>query len=383
MMRCKKKIGIVLSSDAYSGGIIQYSQSILDALQNDDLNEYIIFLNKDDSHLRKVDLEVRNISGYKHSTIKKTVNFLQLLMGSRKPIFISKKELKIYDDIDLFLVPTVTAYPHFYLGKPFIFSLHDMQEQYLNEFFSRKEKFLRWIIGKNLTKHAEKIICESEFVKSDIVNFYQADVNKVRVITAPPPAEMLNFRWDALKAASVKLRYSLPNRFIFYPAQTWFHKNHIRLISAFKLVVDKFPEIHLILTGSKKENHPAIIKHIRDMGLEDRIKHLGFLDYSDLPYIYKFSEFLVMPTLFESVSIPIYEAFALQVAVCSSNVVALPEQVGDAALLFDPNNILDIAQKMCWIIEDSNLRAELATKGYKKINNFNHENYKNKLVELL
>ena len=60
----------------------------------------------------------------------------------------------------------------------------------------------------------------------------------------------------------------------------------------------------------------------------------------------KAMQFLLMPTLFESVSIPIYEACALEVAVCSSNVVALPEQVGDAGLIFDPHNINDMAEKM-------------------------------------
>ena len=72
------------------------------------------------------------------------------------------------------------------------------------------------------------------------------------------------------------------------------------------------------------------------------------------------SQFLVMPTLFESVSIPIYEAFALEVAVCSSNVVALPEQVGDAGLIFDPNDIHDMASSMIKYLEDDNLPKELS-----------------------
>ena len=94
------------------------------------------------------------------------------------------------------------------------------------------------------------------------------------------------------------------------------------------------------------------------------------------------SQFLVMPTLFESVSIPIYEAFALEVAVCSSNVVALPEQVGDAGLIFDPNDIHDMASSMIKYLEDDNLRKEKAKQGLERVKGFNHENYRIKLLEI-
>ncbi len=65
-----------------------------------------------------------------------------------------------------------------------------------------------------------------------------------------------------------------------------------------------------------------------------------------MPYLYKLSTALVMPTLFESVSLPIWESFYLGVPVVSSNVCALPEQVGDAGLLFDPHDIEDMAEKI-------------------------------------
>lgn len=73
---------------------------------------------------------------------------------------------------------------------------------------------------------------------------------------------------------------------------------------------------------------------------------MGYVPQEDMPYLYKLSSALVMPTLFESVSMPIWEAFSLGVPVVSSNVCALPEQVGDAGLLFDPYNIEDIAEKI-------------------------------------
>ena len=95
------------------------------------------------------------------------------------------------------------------------------------------------------------------------------------------------------------------------------------------------------------------------------------------------SKFLVMLTLFESVSIPIYEAFALEVAVCSSNTVALPEQVGNAGIIFNPNDESEIANKMIMYLNDNNLRNEKAKLGLERVKDFNHENYRIKLLKVL
>ena len=175
----------------------------------------------------------------------------------------------------------------------------------------------------------------------------------------------------------------MPEKFIFYPAQFWFHKNHIRLIEAFEIVSKENNDVFLILTGSKQNNYHNVIKKIDELSLDDKVIHLGYIDYEDLPYLYKMSQFLVMPTLFESVSIPIYEAFALEVAVCSSNVVALPEQVGMAGLIFDPNDINDISDKIIMYLNDENLRKEKAKLGLNKVKNFNHINYSKSLLEII
>ena len=88
-----------------------------------------------------------------------------------------------------------------------------------------------------------------------------------------------------------------------------------------------------------------------------------------------------MPSLFESVSIPVYESFALKVPVACSNVVSLPEQVGDAALLFDPLNIEDIVEKMMMYLNDKDLRHKMSLRGYDRVRNFNHDNYCYELVK--
>ncbi|WP_148820045.1 glycosyltransferase family 4 protein, partial [Campylobacter concisus] len=285
--------------------------------------------------------------------------------------------------IDKFISPAISLYPHFYLNKPFIFTLHDMQERYYPHFFTTKDKILRWLNNRALSKTADKILCESQFVKNDIVKFLGIDPNKIQVVQSPPPKCFNSSTIDVNLYKIIKEKYNLPEEYIFYPAQFWPHKNHIKLLEAFGIVKKEFNDLKLVFTGSKQNNFQSVDRRIQELQLENNIVYLGYIDYSDLPFLYKMSKFLVMPTLFESISIPIYEAFSLKVAVCCSNVVALPEQVGEAGLLFDPNNENDIAEKMIMYLNDSALLEEKASLGYLKINSFDYEAYKNNIIEII
>ncbi len=377
-----KKIGILAFGGKNTGGIYQYTQSIIDALKEDKTKEYVIFCYIDDNRFDQCGLEIRKIGYKKDSVFKNIVNAFQLLFFIRKPYFFTKKELEVFSDIDLFLSPAISAYPHFYLNKPFVFTLHDMQERYYPEFFSKIELLKRWLNNRALSKSAFRIICESNFVKNDIVNYTGADAKKIKIIQSPPPEEFLNYTFSKKQFQVVKEKYGLPQKYIFYPAQCWFHKNHIKLIEAFEIVSKQNPDIELILTGSQQNNYDNLMNKISELNLQERVRHLGYIDYADLPYFYKMSQFLVMPTLFESVSIPIYEAFSLEVAVCCSNVVALPEQVGDAGLIFDPHDIEDMAQKMLMFLNNENLRKDKARLGFLKVKEFNHSIYKERLIEV-
>ena len=378
-----KKIGTLAFTNKEGGGVFQYTQSIIDALKDDKINKYIIFCNTEDDRFDNCGLEVRKIDKLKISFFKKIIRALQMIFYIKKPYFFTDRELAVFKDIDLFLSPAISAYPHFYLNKPFIFTLHDMQERYYPEFFTIKGRILRWLNNRTLAKTADKILCESNYVKNDIVKFTKVNLDKIHVIQSPPPKEFLNYKFSQENFQKVKEKYNLPDKYIFYPAQCWYHKNHIRLLEAFKIVNEKYKDIYLVMTGSQKNNYNNLMEKIKELNLKKKALHLGYVDYKDLPYLYKMSLMLVMPSLFESVSIPIYEAFALKVPVCSSNVVALPEQIGGAGLLFEPDDINDMAEKILLYIENGKLRHKKAEKGYEIIKNFDHNSYRKKLLKVL
>ena len=378
-----KKIGIIEFSSSESGGIYQYTQSLIDGLVLDKSNKYVLFTKSNDNRYDSYGLEVRKFDMEKPSSVAMLFRLICMLLKIRSSLFFTKEEHNIFDDIDLFISPIISPYPYYYLNKPYIFALHDMQEKYYPEFFTLREKIRRFILNRAIPSDASKIICESSFVKNDIVKYTGINESKICVIQSPPPENFLSYKFIDKQFDVIKEKYSLPEKFIFYPAQFWFHKNHIRLIEAFEIVSKENNDVFLILTGSKQNNYHNVIKKIDELSLDDKVIHLGYIDYEDLPYLYKMSQFLVMPTLFESVSIPIYEAFALEVAVCSSNVVALPEQVGMAGLIFDPNDINDISDKIIMYLNDENLRKEKAKLGLNKVKNFNHINYSKSLLEII
>lgn len=247
-----------------------------------------------------------------------------------------------------------------------------MQERYFPRFFSIFERFNRWLNNRSLSKIASLIICESNFVKSDINFFLSIDEDKIKIVQSPPPKIFLNYKFKIDKFDEVRKKYNLPSKYIFYPAQCWPHKNHIRLLEAFKIVTTYHNDINLVLVGSQQNNYNNLINKVNQYDLAKKVKHLGYIDYEDLAYIYKMSQMLVMPTLFESISIPIYEAFALKVPVCSSDVVALPEQVGSAGIIFKANDTLDMADKMMMYLNDETLRRKKAQKGFEKVSDFDH-----------
>ena len=380
-----KNIGILAFSNAGGGGVFQYAQSLIDALINDKENKYVIFCRHSDVRFNDCGLEVRKFDKQNSSFSKKLFILFALTLNIQFPIniFMTKEEKEIYSDIDLFISPAISPYPHYFLNKSFIFTLHDMQEKYYPYFFTLKDRIIRAIFNKSISKKANKIICESNYVKNDIIKFLQVDESKIFVISAPPPKDFINYKFDEKNFDKIKKKYNLPDKYIFYPAQFWFHKNHIRLIEAFNFISKDHGNVHLVLTGSEQNNYKSVINKIKELNLNSKIRHLGFVDYQDLPYLYKMSLMLVMPSLFESVSIPIYEAFALKVPVCCSNITAIPEQVGDAGLIFNPFDINDIAEKILLYLNNENLRKEKAKKGFNRVINFNHSEYFKNLKKLL
>ncbi|MGI8544958.1 MAG: glycosyltransferase family 4 protein [Aridibacter sp.] len=262
-----------------------------------------------------------------------------------------------------------------YCDVPTVYNPHDLQHLHYPEFFTPAEIERRESIYPSACRAADFVVVGSQFVKNDVRQKYKIDSDKIQIIPWSLPEKMFDVFTE--KDAQILLeKYKCPSRpFIIYPAMTWEHKNHIRLLEAIALLRERDNlEINLICTGHKNHFYAHIKKRLIELNLEDQVKFTGIVEYEELSILYRLAQFVIIPTLFEAASGPLFEAWQHDVAATCSTITSLPEQAGDAALLFDPFSVEEIADSIMKLAADETFRAELRVKGKRRLRDFDIEN---------
>lgn len=257
---------------------------------------------------------------------------------------------------------------------PSIFNPHDLQHLHYPQYFTPSEIKWREFIYRAGCNRSGIVAVASQWVKQDIRNNYHIDPNKIQVIPWAAPTQA--FDSPSTKMISeLESKYELNKPFAFYPAMTWPHKNHLRLLEAIADLRDNANlRINLVCTGDKSSDFfPKIEERIAQLSLDEQVKFLGIIPHSELRAIYELSQFVIVPTLFEAASGPVFEAWYEGIPVACSTVTSLPEQVGDAALLFNPNSTEAIARSLERMATEQELRNDLKRKGTKRLQDFSWE----------
>jgi glycosyltransferase involved in cell wall biosynthesis len=258
----------------------------------------------------------------------------------------------------------------FLTGVPSIYHPHDLQHLHLPQFFSPRTQLIREVIYRTFCQQAQMVSVASSWTKNDLIQHYQLPEDKVQVIPLAPlltaypnPSER---DWVA-----VREKFSLPQDFIFYPAQTWEHKNHLGLLEALtRLRHHDGLIVPLVSSGAINDFFPNIERRIRKLQLNNQVQFLGFVTPLELQCLYRFSRAVVISSKFEAASFPLWEAFLAETPAACSNVTSLPDQAGDAALLFNPDNPEEIAQAVKRLWTDPALRRVLVERGKKRVCQF-------------
>jgi glycosyltransferase involved in cell wall biosynthesis len=359
------RIGILAVARQGHGGTLLYTLSMIEALRRlpPDRFTCTVFTAADNHEFDRLGVPIVRLPG-------PVAVFARRLLGVEPFTAVDKVIAPVYS------VQLLAS------RRPFAFTLHDLQEKHLPENFGLATRAWRHLTNRLLTRRASRIVCESNFVKRDIVRFFGISGDRIAVIPAPPVTVLRDSRLDEEMLTAVRDKFKLPRTFLFYPAQFWPHKNHRRLVEAFAIVSKAHPECGLVLTGKRRDEYDRVFGRVRELGLSSQVLHIGYVETAELAALYRLATVTVVPTLFESISIPVYEAFSLGTAVCVSDVVALPEQVGDAALLFDPRSTRDIADKICTLLADPDLRRQLIERGRRRVEAVHHDDYASRLVRL-
>jgi glycosyltransferase involved in cell wall biosynthesis len=379
------KLGVLALAGPENGGTYQYTLSVLQALRH--ASGFDITVYGDPQNPDFIDLGYP-ISRFAESRAQQVAALAAHRMRVAVPDQFASEDILLAPIYSLALLHT---------SRPFAFTLHDLQENYYPQNFSWWQRTWRHQVNSQMLSRARRVICESRQVQMDVTGSFGIPEEQTAVIAAPPLQQFLARQNDD-QIQAVRVRLQLPEKFLFYPAQFWVHKNHLRLIEAFREVAIEVPDVSLVLTGKPRpigharrrssaartsDEYQAVMRAIDKFGLNDRVLHLGYVEQHDLRAIYRLATALVMPSLFESVSIPIYEAFQVGTPVAASGILGIPEQVGDAGLLFDPKSVASIKQAVLGIVKDPQAASLFAKRGRDRMRAMTPERFGAQLQDLL
>jgi glycosyltransferase involved in cell wall biosynthesis len=264
--------------------------------------------------------------------------------------------------------------PFFLCAIPTVYNPHDLQHRHYPQFWTPEILAWRETLFSAGCHLAQGVVVGSRWVKDDVVRQYGIDPAKIQVIFEAPTTETQAEPSQAV-LAGVRSRYQLEAPFALYPAGLWHHKNHIRLLEALASLRDREGlAVRLVCTGALRPDcWPRVERCLHELRLADQVKFVGLVPDVDLRALFSLAEFLIFPTLFEAISLPIFEAWQAGLPVACSNATALPEQVGDAALVFDAKSPGEIAAAIRRMATDPELRATLRRRGGERIKDFSWE----------
>lgn len=262
-------------------------------------------------------------------------------------------------DLTLSFVPNCPT-----IRYPYIVTLWDLQHR-LQPYFPEVSVFGSWEIRENIYKkilnRAAIIITGTEVGKAEIERFYQIPTERIKVIPLFTPQFVLD---SSSRNESIATKYGIPDRYLFYPAQFWPHKNHIGLLLAIKCLKEKYNlEFPLVLVGADQGNEAYVREMVAELDLSKQVHLLGFVPKEDMPQLYQNAFALVFLSFFGPDNLPPLEAMALGCPVIASNVSGASEQLQNAALLVDPKQPEEIAIAVKSLLEDANLRQNLIETG--------------------
>ena len=224
-------------------------------------------------------------------------------------------------------------------------------------------------------RRCNRIIAISEAARDDISATLRLDIEKFDVTPlgiAPPPTPLA-----PVDPAAVRERLGLgPEPIVLCVAAKRAHKNLHGLIRAFALLSgppDPSSTAQLVLPGSANEYERELQALARELGIEDRVRFPGWISEADLEDLYGAAACFVLPTFREGFGLPVLEAMARGLPVACSDIPALSEVAGDAALLFDPHDPASIEQAVARLLDDRELAHGLVERGRERGRAFSWE----------
>ena len=212
--------------------------------------------------------------------------------------------------------------------------------------------------ARTAAEQSDLIITVSHFTARQVEQFLKVEPAKIRVIH------------HGVRPARVPVSPTNRERMILFVGAIQRRKNVARLVEAFERTPAGYK---LALAGSFGFGAEEVLARIQASSRRQDVQVLGYVSDAALHDLYQRASIFAFPSLDEGFGMPLLDAMAHGVAVLTSNVSALPEVSGDAALLVDPADASSITEGLCKLIEDGALRAQLVQKGLARCREFTWE----------
>lgn len=240
---------------------------------------------------------------------------------------------------------------------PTVVTVHDLTHL---RFYTRLHRAYYNAVLRPLYRRCSAVICVSDYTRREFLAWSGMPADRVHVILNGVSRAFTDNRAG----------YDLPYRYVLYPGNHRSYKNLARLLEAYAASSLPAHDIHLVMTG--REN-PALAARAAELGVASRVHFTGLLADADLPRIYRSAWLVAFVSLYEGFGLPLVEAMASAVPVLTSNVSALPEVAGGAALMVDPYSVPAIARGLDTLAHDAALREELVGRGREQLRRFDWE----------
>ncbi len=288
---------------------------------------------------------------------------------------------------DLFHIP-LNAVP-LWMPKPYLVTIHDMSTLLFANHHSGYRSNLRHFYLRRGLLRADRVMTVSSATRRDVESVLGIPASRIRVVyNAPDPifcqssTASVGDQNESAQSPEIRRvidRYRIHHPFLLYVGRTNPQKNIPRLVEAFAVLRGelqdhpRFNNLRLIIIGDEIARHPALRHAVIHSRVEDAVRFLGFVPIETLRAFYQAASAFVFPSLYEGFGLPPLEAMACGTPVVCSSVSSLPEVVGDAAVIVNPENVFDIARGMREVLLDDALRSRLISQGIRKAREFSWE----------
>lgn len=255
-----------------------------------------------------------------------------------------------------------------YAPKNTVVTLHDFAYEIFPESYS---PFARWYLrysSRRATRKAKAILVPSQSTKQDLVKFYQASANKIYVTYLGIDVE----DWQPITSIPKEIKALQPFFLMIGRLET--KKNTARVIKAFGRLRQKQPDtsIKLILIGKPGQGYEAVkaAKARLSKAVAKDIIQPGYVKDKDLRNCLAAATALLYPSLYEGFGLPLLQAMAMGTPVVASDISSIPEVVGDAAILIQPESVDEIVKAMTVLLDNDLTGKQLASRGKEQVKQF-------------